>query len=356
MFIQSIQIENFRNIKSEIFFPSENINILFGENANGKTSFIEAIYAVSNLKSFKTLNLYETINTDENTSSIKCNFYKNLCKESIFFNIKKSTKSYLKNEKKCSLDDYLWSLLSIVFKPDDINIVNGSPGLRREFLDKAIFYTDKNYIKIVKKYLKILTNKNQTLKNENYTNLDEWNFLLAKYSALITFKRLEYLNRINEVLINKCKIFKNTFSLNSNYNEYFEDLENYFLNEIKINKNKEIKYKYSLIGSHREEINIKIDNKELKVFGSQGQKRTFILLFRSSQIDDFYNNNNFYPILLLDDMASELDEKNINVFFDLINNFSGQTFITTTDKNLFSNNKKVKSFRVHNGKIAQLHK
>lgn len=351
MFIYDLKIENFRNIIDEVFRPAENINIIFGDNANGKTSYIEAIYSVSNLKSFRTSNLYETINKDKNTSAIDCNFKNNNCSENIKLNINKKNKIFTRNNKKCNVDDYLWSLFSIVFKPEDIFLVNGPPGKRRELIDKAIFFTDKNYIKILKKYYKIVANKNINLKNNKTSEIEEWNSLIAKYSAIIVSKRIEYINRINKIFESEKEKFKSTYKISNQININECDLEKYFLEEIKKNIDKEIKYKYSIIGAHRQNIEFYIDNKELKVFGSQGQKRTFILLFRSSQIVDFGHINNFYPILLLDDMASELDDYNKKLFFEIILNFKGQTFITTTDKKLFSNSDKVKYFCVENGKI-----
>ncbi len=356
MFIENIKINNFRNIENENFQPSERINILFGDNANGKTSFIESIYSISNLKSFRTKNLNETIKSENFFSEILCNYVKNDCRENINLRINKSSKEYLKNDKKCKIDEYLWSLFSIVFKPDDINIINGSPILRREFIDKAIFYIDKNYINLLKKYHKILSNKNINLKNESLNELKEWNTLIAKYSAQITEKRINYIKELNNLINNKGNEFNYNFEITSDYFEYIGDIEKIYIKELNKNLEKEIKYKYSVVGSHRENISVNIDKKDLKVYGSQGQKRTFILLFRASQIENFYNINGFYPILLLDDMASELDDNNKNIFLNLIENFSGQTFITTTDKSLYFKSDKVESFRVSDGKIVPLHK
>lgn len=351
MIIESLEIRNFRNIKNSVFEPNNEINIIYGENANGKTSFIESIYSVSNLKSFRTLNLSEVINDNSNVSLIDCFYEKNSSKENLKLEIKKTNKIYKKNNTKNKIEDYLWSLFSIVFMPDDIYFVNGSPGKKRDLLDKAIFYTDKTYINILKNYYKIISNKNINLKNNKITEIEHWNILIAKYSSIIVSMRNNYINRMNLILSDYLNSFESSFKIDGSFNVNENDLQAYFLEELNNNIDREIKYKYSIVGAHRQNIDFCIDNKNLKVFGSQGQKRSFILLFRSAQIIDFENIHSFVPILLLDDMASELDDKNKYNFFKILDNFSGQIFITTTDKNLFSKSDKVKYFCVENGNI-----
>jgi len=351
MIIKSLEIKNIRNLKNCYLKPGENINIFYGENANGKTSLIESIYLVSNLKSFKTNNLSETINIENINSNINCLYEVNKNSNKLNFEINKTTKKYLKNDKKCKIDEYLWSLFSIVFVPDDILLINGSPSKRRDLIDRAIFYTNKNYINILKNYYKIISNKNINLKKNKINEIENWNILIAKYSSEIVSIRNNYINRINFILNNKLNIFGFSFNILKSISLPDDELENYFLNELKNNLKKEIKYKYSLIGAHRQNIDFNIDNRSLKIFGSQGQKKAFILLFRSSQIIDFETIHKFVPILLLDDMASELDHLNKKIYSEILSKFSGQIFITTTDKNLILSSDKVKYFHVENGLI-----
>ncbi len=352
MFINKIKIDGFRNIGDEIFFPSKKVNILFGENANGKTSYIEAIYSVSNLKSFRTSNLNETINNLRNISTINCEYILNECNNTLNLKINKNGRSYLKNDKETKVENYLWSLFTIIFKPEDILLIGGSPSKRRELIDKAIFFIDKDFIKTLKKYYKIVSNKNICLKTNNLKNIEEWNILIAKYSSLIVLKRNKYIERINKIFEDNIFKFKYFYKIENDINISKNELENYFLKEIVKNTNKELKYSYSIVGAHKQNIDFSINNKDLKKFGSQGQKRTFILLFKSSQIIDFQNTHSFSPVLLLDDMASELDDNNKNIFYEIIEKFSGQTFITTTDKKLFSDFKNVSRFFVEDGKIS----
>ncbi|WP_020678237.1 DNA replication/repair protein RecF [Geopsychrobacter electrodiphilus] len=349
MYINDIKLDNFRNIKNNIFYPSPNINLLFGNNAAGKTSFIEAIFSLSNLKSFRTSYLFETINKTKNKSYIECNYTKNNCIENIKIEINKKNKIFFKNDKSVKIDEYLCSIFSIDFKPDDINIISGPPIKRRELIDKAIFYTDKEYFKILKQYFKIIENKNKLLKTENLKNLEEWNILISKYSSIIDKKRSDYIYRLNKILINLP--FK--FRINYLDSEKIENKENYYLKKINENIDKEIKYKYSIIGCHKNKVNFFYEDNDLNIYGSQGQKRSFIILFRTAQIIDFEYINKFKPILLLDDIASELDINNKNILFNLIENHSGQTFITTTDKNLFlSKSRKLSKFYVKDGTIS----
>ncbi len=344
MYTEQININNFRNINNEIFIPSKNINILVGKNAQGKTSYIESIYLISNLKSFRTRNINEIVNHSSDSTIIDCKYKINDCNNELKLKIQNNKKVYLKNDKKINVNEYLWSLLSIIFKPGDILLIDGSPSLRRELIDKAIFYIDKDYIKILIKYKKIIANKNHILKTKNYKYLDEWNDLVVKYSKIITSKRNNYIQRINTL------IDKHNYEIKSDFK--IIDIDNFFYDELIKNLEKEKNYGYSVVGSHRENIDFYLEGRKLKSFGSQGQKRAFILLFKSSQILDFEKENNFSPVLLLDDMASELDKNNRNLLFDIIENFKGQTFITTVDDTLFSKSDRISWFHVEDGKIS----
>lgn len=351
MIIENIKINNFRNISKGEFSPGEKINIIYGNNGNGKTSYIEAIHILSNLKSFKTNSLFETIKFDNNKSEIQCDYRYNLINEKLDLEIHKDKKKYNKNGKKCQIDDYLWSLMSIIFQPDDILYVNGPPSKRRELIDKAIFFIDKNYIKVLRKLYKSISNKNTNLKNNKINNIEEWNYLIAEYSAIISFKRDSYIERINKLFgenrINGSIVYSIKSGCIFDENEYRE----YYLDKLNKNIDKEIKYKYSIYGAHRQDFKFDINDRDLRNYGSQGQKRSFILMFRASQIFDFKNINKFFPVLLLDDMASELDDLNRNIFIEFINNFLGQIFITSTDKNILEKFDKAKYFHVEDGII-----
>lgn len=350
MIIEKIFIKNFRNIKEGLFEPNKDINVIFGDNANGKTSYIESIYSISNLKSFRTHKISEAVNDKSKSFSIECN-YKNLVQSNLKLVVDRNSKQFLKDSNKSKIDDYLWSIFTIVFKPDDILLVNGSPVKRRELIDKAIFFTDKKHISILNKYYKIVANKNINLRENKINEIDNWNHLIAKYSSVIVSTRNRYIDKINSILQNNLNNFDSNYKITKSLEMKDSELFDYFCEELKNNIDREIKYKHSIVGSHRQNIDFCIDNKSLKIYGSQGQKRAFILLFRSSQIIDFENINNFTPILLLDDMASELDHNNKNIFLNILDNFSGQTFITTTDSKLFSNSDKVSYFCVEDGNI-----
>ncbi len=350
MIIENLYIQKFRNIKEGILEPKNGINIIFGDNANGKTSYIESIYSISNLKSFRTNKLSEAINDKCKSFSIECR-YKNLVQNNLKLVVDKNSKLFLKDSKKSKIDDYLWSLFTIVFKPDDILLVNGSPVKRRELIDKAIFFTDKKHISTLNNYYKILANKNINLKDNKIHEIDNWNHLIAKYSSVIVSTRNKYIDKMNTILQNNLNNFDANYKINKSIDLKDCELFEYFSKELEYNLDREMKYKYSIVGCHRQRIDFSIDGKNLKIFGSQGQKRAFVLLFRSSQIVDFESINNFTPILLLDDMASELDKNNRNNFFNILDNFSGQTFITTTDNKLFSNSDKVSYFCVEDGNI-----
>lgn len=352
MFVEKVKIENFRNLKNQFFEPSKNINVIYGDNANGKTSIIESIYTLSNLKSFRTNKIDNLIKIDTTISKLSCDYYKNECRENLTLEINKNSKKYKKNSKDTKISDYLFSLFCIVFQPDDIYIINGPPSIRRDFIDKSIFYTDIDYINILKKYSYVLKNKNALLRSGSYENIEEWNKLIAKYSKIIIDKRIGYVDKINNNFVKYCDYISYKFEIGFSNYKNIDDIENYILFELSENIDSEFKYKKSIYGAHKHNIVFNLNNLDLKNYGSQGQKRSFILTTKSAQIDIYNELRNEIPILLLDDMASELDNYNIKYIVDLVNNFKGQTFITSTKDNILFKSENIKKFKVEDGFIS----
>lgn len=360
MHIEEIYINNFRNIINEKILPENGINIFIGNNAQGKTNFLESIYVISNLKSFRGKKLSEIINYDSDKTKINLKIKKNKVLNTIKFEIEKNIKNiYLNNKKPNRVLESLGFLDTILFFPDDIFVVKGSPSLRRSLIDRAIFQTDNSYLYLFQDYLRCLKQRNAALKEKNSV-VDLWDDQFIDLATRISFSRTGYIERINKIL---AETFKNICQSSEIITIKYQDLENdfkkysaKFRNKLILGKEKERLYGMTLIGPHRDDIQFLLNGQLLSQYASQGQQRSFMLAFKTAQLIDFKNNRGVRPVLLLDDMTSELDERRKDAFFESLLDLSGQVFITSTETDLIKHRRffEAKFFQVEKGKIAEI--
>ena len=333
MFIKYLHINNYRNIDNCIFEPTEKINIICGDNAQGKTNLIESIYYASIFKSFR---------TNKNNNLIK-NGSENLNIELIVTNngVDNRLKVNLdrKNFKKITLnnknpDSYIYkNLNTIIYYPDEISLLKNNPSYRRNIIDKSIFFINNEYINIYRKYIKCLKQRNIFLKNKNIEknkNTDVWRDQLIEYGFLIINERTNYIARINNIF-KKLEISKKISEIYTlKYEDYGgKNIKDELLKKFEKNRNKELKYGYSLAGPHLENFNFYINNNDINKYSSEGQKRSLLLSYKQAQLLDYKEHKGFYPILLLDDIGTELDDSRRNNIYNKLLADSGQVFITT---------------------------
>ena len=323
------------------FMPSNSINLILGKNAQGKTNILESIYVVANLKSFRGKKLSETINKNYDKSEIKTKIINNKVSNTLSLEIGKEAKTILLNNKRPSrVTESLGFLNTVLFYPDDILVVKGSPSLRRNLIDRAVFQTDNNYLYLFQDYLRCLKQRNAALKEANLTS-DPWDGQFAELATKITFHRLAYIERINNIL---SEIFERTYhcgeSVSIKYPDYANDPHDFkkkFSARLAADRRKERLYGITLIGPHRDDPQFLLNGQSLSLYGSQGQQRSFMLAFKTAQIIDFKKCRGMRPVLLLDDMTSELDSDRKDSFFTSLLDQAGQVFITSTDFTLLKN-------------------
>ncbi len=353
MLITELELENFRNYEKQKIKFNNNINIFYGDNAQGKTNIIESIFISAFGKSFRTSKEKELIKYNEKFLNINIK-YQNRDREG---NIKiqiADKKSILVNGIKVKkLSDLLGNINIVLFTPDDINILKNGPAQRRRFLDMMIGQIRPNYVYNLNVYLKILEQRNNYLKqlrdnNVNYELLDIWDEKLANYAHKICLYRLEFINKIKEK-INK---------IHSNITENKEEIKIEYLTDctdekellklIKDRRKLDIIKGFSTKGVHRDDFNIYINDNLVNVFGSQGQHRTAVLSLKMCELEIIREEIGESPILLLDDFMSELDAKRRKNFLNNIEDT--QVIITCTDE-LKDENINKNIFYVNNGKI-----
>ena len=381
MYIEKLKLKNYRNYNEiEINFD-KNINIIYGNNAEGKTNLLESIYMCSASKSHKNSKENEIIKFDELESHIKIFIkkenYKNIVID-IQLNKDKKKGIAINKVKINKISEFLGIFNVIMFAPEDLNIIKEGPNIRRKFLDLEICQIDKLYVSSLNNYNKILNQRNALLKDINISTpvnkkdlidmLDTYDEKLVEYGIEIINKRKKNIEKLAELIKDiHYKIsddkeeliidYENdvwTSCANQNVDENFKSLEEIkkiYIKKLKENHDQDIKNQYTCVGPHRDDISFKIDDKDIRKFGSQGQKKTAAISLKLAELQIVRENINETPVLLLDDVFSELDETRQKLLVSNLKNI--QTIITCTGikKNIFDLLNPNKIFQVKNNSI-----
>ena len=360
MFVKSLELKNFRNYDDlSITFDKDN-NILFGNNAQGKTNTLEAIYVCGTTKSHKGCKDKELIKIGENESHIRLIVNKNGVDRKIDMHLRKNkTKGVAIDGIPIKKSIELCGLINIIFfSPENLNIIKNGPSERRRFIDMELCQIDKFYVDNLYKYNKIISQRNNLLKQINVDRkqmetLSVWDDQLIDYGKKIISRRQDFINEIN-IIVNK--IHKNLSGNIENLTLCYEpnvNIDN-FEEKLFINRERDIILKSTSCGPHRDDVGFLINDIDVRKYGSQGQQRTAALSLNLAEIELVKKKINDNPILLLDDVLSELD-RNRQTY--LLNSLEGiQTIITCTGLEEFINNRfnVDKIYKVVEGKIEQV--
>ena len=362
MYIKYIELKDYRNYKEIRADFSERVNIFIGNNAQGKTNLLESIYLNSMGRSFKNAKDKELIRFGEDFCRIRSKIITNDDEQDTEIIITKEGRKEIKlngiKAKKTS--ELLDRIYIIIFSPDDLKIVKEDPEKRRRFIDRELFLIRTGYYNDAANYKKALVQRNSLLK-ERYIDdvmLDVWDRELAKYGVRIVSKRRDFIKKIDEIsreIHNIISGGKEHLSLkyetNAEIPEDLEEAEKVYLDILKENRENDIYNRNTGKGPHRDDIKISADGIDLRKFGSQGQQRTAALSLKLSEIRIIEEETGEKPILLLDDVLSELDNERQTY---LINSLGeNQMFITTTDimSKVAKSMPEGKIFKIKNGEI-----
>lgn len=359
MQISKIKLQNYRNYDNfEINF-GQNLNIIIGNNAQGKTNLLESIYVLAVTKSFLSIKDKGLIKFNNEFAKISGEINNNNKLDIIFSDKGKVVKINGKKIKK--LSDYISLIKVIIFSTDNINIFKDSPTSRRKYFNIQISQINKLYLNYLSEYSTLLRQRNEFLRVINInkkSDLDYLDVLNDKYVSLsleISKYRKEYIDDINKYLGDMFKFITGYDGLKLKYCTNIDIDEKKFKDKLINNLNKELQYKMTLMGPNRDDFYFKLNDKNLSQFGSQGQIRSAVLALILSEVKLFIETTGDNPILLLDDIFSELDiEKRNNLLSTLSDNV--QTVITTTDiENITENiRKKANIYEIRNGNIISI--
>lgn len=360
MKINSIEIENFRNIE-KLKLNFEDVNIIWGENAQGKTNLIEAIYLFTGSKSFRGVRDKELVKFGEKKAELKIDFENKSRKQNAELSIMGRRTAKLNEIEKKSATALGDELKAVIFSPVHLSMVKDGPIERRKFIDNSLCQLKSNYRSVLKEYNRCLAQRNMLLKDiKNNFNLEDmlyiWDKNLAKSGAKIIYQREKY---VEALLPFATEIFdglsKGREKIDLRLNCGFEcknltvtEIENEFAKQLISNRNNDLINKITTVGPHRDDMEILINGKSARLYGSQGQQRSCVLALKLAEASLLKEMTDDEPLALLDDVMSELDESRQDYILNHIKNW--QVFITCCDANTVLRLKKGKTFHIENGR------
>lgn len=341
MFIKRLTLKDYRSYSDKVFEFGENVNILVGKNAQGKTNVLEAIFFMILGKSFKTSKEKEVISWEKENAYIKGEFQKKYRESEIelFFsqNHKKSVKINGVGIKK--IGELMSEVNGVFFSPDELKLIKESPEERRRFMNVVLSQTNKRYFYMLGRYEKVLANRNKLLKESKNIDtvketIDIWDRALCDFAEKIYTERANFIKEITPFAVKAHEYLSGgKEKIEIEYKSSFsgEDYKEKMLKALAKNIEKDFKLGYTTVGTHRDEIDIYLNGVEVKTYGSQGQQRTVALSLKLAELEFIKNKVGEYPILLLDDVFSELDDGRRRKLLKFTS--KTQTIITCTEFN-----------------------
>ena len=354
-----MKLKNFRNYELLNLEFDEATNIFYGDNAQGKTNILEALYLCGTTKSHRGTKDRDMIQFGMDESHLEIIVDKNGLDYQIDMHLKKnSAKGIAINKIPIRKASELFGIVNIVFfSPEDLNIIKNGPAERRRFIDLELSQLDKVYLNNLSNYNKIINQRNHLLKEMDYNNkaaatLEIWEMQLVDYGNKIIQRRKQFIEQVNEIV---SSIHTKLTGGRENLQLVYEPSNgNMSLEEALLkNRERDMKIKSTSVGPHRDDICFMADDLDIRKFGSQGQQRTAALSLKLSEIELVKKVIHNKPILLLDDVLSELDKHRQNYLLDSIDDI--QTLITCTGVDEFVNHRFSinKIFHVHQGQVTR---
>ena len=362
MTVNSVKIKNFRNIADLSFTADNGVNVIYGENAQGKTNILESIWLFTGCKSFRGAKDNELIKFGEDFSKINLEFSDNLReKKSEIIIADKKKNASLNGVSLRSTAELIGSFYAVIFSPVHLSLIKDGPSARRKFLDTALCQLKPSYAEHLAGFKRALIQRNALLKDlhlnsQLYDMLDTWDDQLARYSACVIKERIQYIDLLSDYS-------KNIYSGISENKEEFSvfyskniskdySVKDIYLSEIENLKNsrkEDIFSKTTTVGPHRDDLEILINNVSARSFGSQGQQRSCALALKLGESEIIKKVTGETPVALLDDVMSELDEKRQDYVLNHIND--RQVFLTCCDPSQVLRLCGGKSFLIKGGDI-----
>lgn len=348
MYLETLRTKDFRNLEGEVACRP-GLNILVGDNGQGKTNWLEAIFFLATTRSFKTARVQEAIRFGSETAVIGGSVRQSpQILHELQAVITSSAKAFSINGKKEPVARYIRELYAVIFNADEMEIIRGQPEARRRFLDNGIVSIYPAYLQTLADYNRVIKQKNtllQSARDQEWTfekiaeSMEPWNEQVAALSARIHKARVRFVQRLNEVLARHLFGSENVVIRYASALEGKGDLSDYaslIAERLKVRIQAELTAGHSLIGTHRDEMEMTLDGRDLRKYGSAGQQRSSLLLLLLANIAVFHSQRGEYPLFLLDDIDAELDYRRIGQLLEFLQDKT-QTFVTTSKESFVQN-------------------
>lgn len=345
MLLESLEAHCFRNLSGKISW-GPGLNVIFGENGQGKTNWLEAIYLLATTKSFRTQKPQEAVCFGGDLAVVRGRVARTeQVHRELQVAVQNNSKTISVNGKRESVARYLGQLHVVSFTADELEVVRGAPEARRKFLDRGIVSLHHAYVQTIADYQRVIRQKNRLLQDaaeadlvaeETAERLAPWNEQLVRLSGEIHRARLDYVSRVNAAL--QPRLFERE-EITIRYVSSLEgkgdlaDYEGLIAERLKLRMQAEISAGYSLIGPHRDELEILFDGRDIRQFGSSGQQRSALILLDLAAISVYHSWHSEFPLFLLDDVDAELDRKRVSRLLEYLEGRT-QTFVTTSKESL----------------------
>lgn len=371
MRLNEIKVQHYRNYDGlTLDFPKA-LTIFLGENAQGKTNLLESIYVLAMTRSHRTSNEKELVHWDSDTARISGVIEKKTGTVPLEIMIStKGRKTKVNHIEQKRLSSYIGQLNVILFAPEDLSLVKGSPQLRRKFVDMELGQVNPIYLYDLVQYQSVLKQRNHYLKQladkkqSDLVYLDILTEQLAEFGGKVLFARLEFIKKLEywanllhkKISHEKEELVIEYFSSIPLHKEYFslEEIQKQLLQSLRDSRKRELFKANTFLGPHRDDLIFNVNGQNVQTYGSQGQQRTAALSVKLAEIDLMYSETGEYPVLLLDDVMSELDNERQLRLLETIEG-KVQTFLTTTSLDHLNNKLTVEPdiFHVHQGEIKR---
>lgn len=340
MIITRVEAHSFRNIFHDQFEPNHQLNFLVGANAHGKTNWLEVIHVLATTNSFRTSRLSEVLTHGHQESVVRTGVRRQGLDKELAIQLTPKSKTLYVNGKRESTSRYVGHLAVFVCSLEQMDVIRGEPEHRRHFLDQGALSIDPKYAKTLESYNRVLKQKNHLLRqlaeqphaHVLTEQLQIWNQQLVEHGTVIHRVRCQFVERLQEHLNS------NLFGKEEMRIRYLSSLEAHgdlsdyaelLAERLRVRLNAEIAVGYSLVGPHRDDLEIQINGHDVRRFGSAGQQRSALLILDLARISVYNQVFDEYPIFLIDDVDAELDRRRIEVLLDYLQGKT-QTFITTS--------------------------
>jgi DNA replication and repair protein RecF len=364
MLLESLEAHNFRNLSGKISWGS-GLNLIYGDNGQGKTNWLEAIYLLATTKSFRTEKPQEAIRFGEDLAVVRGRVGRTReVHRDLQVSIQGNSKIISVNGKREPVSRYLGQLYSVAFTSNELEVVRGQPDARRKFIDRGVVALHPAYIQTLADYNRVLRQKNRLLQNafDMEMGLEQladivapWNQQIVTLSASIHRARVDYVDRLREAL--QRRLFERE-EIAIRYLSSLEgkgdltDYEALMEERLQLRLPAELAAGRALIGPHRDDLEILFDGRNIRVYGSSGQQRSALIILDLAAISVYYLWHNEYPLFLIDDVDAELDRKRIDYLLEYLEDRT-QTFVTTSKEGLLRRSfARAGAYEIVNGAVA----